>query len=281
MHAPEYPPTVRVGRMNPDGIISVSPRHTIKLAQAYHHLLDRPPGNDFVVRTLLHRKVGDTPLMSAELVIAGKETLEKFPRAREFPLHFRKTYFPASFHGDPQVEFDKQTRAASLIACPEPIGWSPLSFRSCFLPGRPFSKISPFGLEPDENNIQVARELPIATAAGLWSLLEQAFQLMKTLHSGGFLHGDAELHNLIVCSSPLEVLLIDFENAKERDSLTPLQWEAAQAADLKMILREAVFLQCALGQQTTEMGSLAWKNMDSIMNSPNRFRREIKRLSEL
>jgi serine/threonine protein kinase len=218
--------------------------------------------------------------MSAELVIAGKETLDRFPRAREFPLHFRKTYFPASFHGDPQVEFDKQTRAASLIACPEPIGWSPLSFRSCFLPGKPFSRISPFGLEPEENNIQVARELPLATAAGLWHLLEQAFQLLQKLHAGGFLHGDTELHNLIVCSSPLEVLLIDFENAKERESLTEPQWEKARAADLKMLLREAVFLQCALGPQTTEMAALAWESMECIVNSPNRFRREIKRQSE-
>jgi hypothetical protein len=266
--------------MHPDGIIRVSPRHSIKLAQAYHHLVDSPPGSDFVVRTLVQRKVGDTPLMSAELVLAGKETRERFPRAREFPLHFRKTYFPASFHGDPQVEFDNQTRASELIGCPAPIGWSPLSFRSCFLPGRPFSKVSPFGLEPEEQNIQVARDLPLAAAAGLWSLLEQAYALMCSLHSGGFAHGDVELHNLIVCASPLEVLIIDFENAREQLTLSAGDWEAAKAADLKMILREAVFLQCALGPQSSEMAIQAWERMDSIMGSPNRFRREIKRQSE-
>jgi hypothetical protein len=266
--------------MNPDGIIPVSPRHSIKLAQAYHHLMDSPPGSDFVVRTLLQRKVGDTPLMSAELVIAGKETRERFPRAGEFPLHFRKTYFPASLHGDPQVEFNNQTRAATLLDCPPPIGWSPLSFRSCFLPGKPFSKISPFGLEPEEQNIQVARELPIASAAGLWSLLEQAYKLLNTLHAGGITHGDAELHNFIVCPSPLELLVIDFENVREKASLGAQEWESAKAEDLKMILREAVFLQCALGPQPSELARCAWDRMDSIMDSPNRFRREIRRQSE-
>ena len=121
--------------MNSDGLISVSPTHHVRLAQEYHHLIHNPPGTDFVVRTIALRKAGDLPLMSAQLVIASAETRRTFPAADTYPLHFRKTYFPASLHGDPQVEYLRQLRASELLPVPPPIGWTPLTFRSCCLPG--------------------------------------------------------------------------------------------------------------------------------------------------
>jgi len=265
--------------MNSEGWIAVSPRHTVRLAQEYRHLIEKPPGRDFVVRTLALRKIGDTPLMSADLVIAGSETLRDFPATATYPLHFRKTYFPASFHGDPQVEFQNQTLAAQHLTVAPPLGWSPLSFRSCFLPGKPFNRASPFGVEPEEQNIQIALEQPLATAAGLWRLLEEAFHHVTTLHKAGFCHGDMELHNLIVCPSPLEVQIIDFENARERHELSEAQWLKACEADLRLLLREAVYLTCALGPQTGEMAKAAELRMDTLFQSPNRFRRAIQRQS--
>jgi len=267
--------------MSPDGLIAVSPRHSVRLAQEYHHLVKHPPGNDFVVRTLAHRKAGGMPLMAAELVIAGTETRKNHPLTEIYPLHFRKTYFPASLHGDPQVEFERQRRASELLPVPPPIGWSPLTFRSCFLPGKPYNRISPFGVDPDEANIQVALELEIAAAAGLWHLLGQAFAHISTLHNSGFIHGDMELHNLIVCPSPLETHLIDFENARDRAELGDALWVKGCAGDLRMVLREAVYLQCRLGDQNCSMAEAAKAELDGLFSTPNRFRRAIQRQAGL
>jgi hypothetical protein len=267
--------------MTQDGLISVSPTHRVRLAQEYHHLIRNPPGTDFVVRTIALRKAGEMPLMSAQLVIASAETRRNFPAADHYPLHFRKTYFPASLHGDPQVEYVRHLKASELLPLAPPIGWTPLTFRSCFLPGVPFHRLSAFGIEPEEANIQRALELPMATVAGLWLLLEQAFNQISTLHLAGFLHGDLELHNMVVCSSPLQVHLIDFENARERGDATESEWAALCGKDLRMILREAVYLQCALGEQTSPLALASQARMDSLFEHPNRFKRAILRQAGL
>lgn len=267
--------------MTSDGLIQVSPTHHVRLAQEYHHLIRNPPGTDFVVRTIAHRKAGDLPLMSAQLVIASAQTRRDFPAAENYPLHFRKTYFPASFHGDPQVEYQRHLRASELLPLAPPIGWTPLTFRSCFLPGVPFHRLSSFGVEPEEANIQRALELSTATVAGLWLLLEQAFHQVSLLHQGGFSHGDLELHNMVVCSSPLSIHLIDFENAQDRGDATEAEWSALCAKDLRMVLREAIYLQCALGEQTGPLAVASLAQMDSLFEHPNRFKRAILRQAGL
>lgn len=267
--------------MSPDGLIAVSPRHSVRLAQEYHHLVLRPSGNDFVVRTLAHRSAGGMPLMAAELVIAGTDTRAKYPATETYPLHFRKTYFPASLHGDPQVEFERQSRASQLLPVPPPLGWSPLTFRSCFLPGKPYNRISPFGVDPEEANIQVALTLDLAPAAGLWHLLTQAFTHLKILHQSGFVHGDMELHNLIMCPSPLELHLIDFENAREQGELSEAEWTKACHKDLFPVLREAAYLQCRLGEQTGPLAEAVQTQFDTLFTAPNRFRRAIQRQAGL
>jgi hypothetical protein len=267
--------------MTSDGLIPVSPSHQVRLTPEYHHLIRNPPGSDFVVRTIALRKAGDMPLMSAQLVIAGAETRREFPAAETYPLHFRKTYFPASLHGDPQVEYERQMRASELLPVPPPIGWTPLTFRSCYLPGLPFHRLSAFGIDPEEANIQIALELPMATVAGLWLLLEQAFRHVTTLHEADFVHGDLELHNMVVCPSPLQVHLIDFENALDRGDTPDAQWSALRAKDLRLILREAIYLQCALGEQTGPLAAASLVQLDSLFQHPSRFKRAIQRQAGL
>src|SRR4051812_41708437 len=150
--------------------IQVSPRHHVALADDYLHMIDKAPSEDFVVRTLARRKAGEMTLMMGELVIAGAATRDRFERARVYPLHFRKVYYPGKMHGDPQTEFELHQQASTLVAVPPPIGATPNSFRSCYLPGTPLDRLSPLGTEPDESNIALARELSLATAAGLWKL---------------------------------------------------------------------------------------------------------------
>jgi hypothetical protein len=250
------------------------------LAEEYCHLIDRIPDRDYVVRTLAHRQSGDLPLMSADLVIAGKEARNLHPLADEYPLHFRKTYYPGRLHGDPEVEFNNQKRASELIDVPPPIGHWPKGFRACFYPGKAYSRLSPFGVEPEEANITVARELELAPAVGLWRLLEEAYAKVKALHAGGLAHGDLELHNFIICPAPLEVMIIDFENAVTRQAAEQV-WADKCQADLENILREAVFLQCQLGRQTGALADAAAERLDGLFKAPDRFRREIAYQAEV
>jgi len=241
--------------------IQVSPRHHIALSDDYLPMIDKAPREDFVVRTLARRKAGEMTLMMGELVIAGAGTRDKYELARVYPLHFRKVYYPGKMHGDPQTEFELHQLASTLVAVPPPIGSTPNSFRSCFLPGTPLNRLSGLGTEPDESNIALARELSLATAAGLWKLADEVFLLLTRMQEGGLTHGDAHLHNFIVCPSPLEVVPIDFEIGVLQDSVSAEVWEQRCQADRQHVLKLAIYLQCALGRQR---GPLARESMAAL-----------------
>lgn len=261
--------------MDEEELVRVSPRHTVRLASEYALWVRKAPNKDFVVRTIMRREANGLPLVSADIVIAGTETRAKFELAAEFPLHFRKTYYPGRLHGDPKHEFDRQTEASALIGIPPPIGYGPDVFRSCLLPGTPYNRLSPFGGEPDESNLVKARKLPLASAAGLFHLLASAFDSLQRLHEGGLRHGDAELHNLIVCPSPLELLLIDFEAAETRATVGEAAWPQRCADDFTPLLKEAVYLQCSLGPQPGLLADMARQRLDQLFKNPDRFRQEI------
>ena len=188
--------------------------------------MEKAPRQDFVVRTWARREANGLPLMAAELVIAGAETRQAHPAAETYPLHFRKTYFPARLHDDPQVEFELHLLASRLSRTPPPIGHTTTVFRSCLIPGQSYARLTPFGGEPPENNIAKAQNLSLATAAGLWRLAEEALAQLLMLQDGGLAHGDTELHNIIVCPAPLEPILVDFEAAVRRDTIEPAAWDA-------------------------------------------------------
>ena len=261
--------------------IAVSPRHTVLLAAELSPFIEKPPWQDFVVRTLVRREANGMPLMAAELVIAGQETRRAHPAAETYPFHFRKTYFPGRLHGDPGVEFEQQQLASQLGATPPPIGHAPTVFRSCLVPGQSYARLTPFGGEPPENNITKAQKLPLATAAGLWRLAEELLAQQLALHAGGLAHGDSELHNCMVCPAPLEPILIDFEAAVRRDTLDEAAWAARCKLDLVPLLREAVYLQCALGRQPSRLGELSWSRMSELFRSPDRFQLAIERQDEV
>ncbi len=262
--------------------IAVSPRHTVLLAQELFSLIERPPRQDFVVRTQARREANGLPLMTAELIIAGEDTRRMHPAAQTYPLHFRKTYFPGRLHGDPRVEFDQHLLASQLSTIPPPIGYESNVFRSCLVPGQSFARLTPFGGEPPENNIAKAQKLSLATAAGLWRLAEETLAQLLVLQSGGLAHGDAELHNCIVCPAPLEPILIDFEAAVRREATDAAAWELRCRLDLVPLLREAIYLQCALGRQReSRLGELSWNCIAELFRSPERFRRAIETQAEV
>jgi len=267
--------------MDEDTTVLVSPRHSVRLAREYVTIVEKAQRRDFVVRTITKREAGGAPLMTAEIVIAGEETRADFPLAREYPLHFRKTYFPGRLHGDPKDEFERQARASALIGLPPPIGHAPTVFRTCLLPGQPYSTLSPFHSEPEEANIPKATKLKLAEAAGLWTLMERAIADLERLHEGGLSHGDTELHNFIVCPAPLEILPIDFEGAAEQSSMSEAEWVARVQKDKDPLLRHAVLLEVSLGAQSGRLAELARGRMDALFKDPKRFLREIERRSDL
>ncbi len=262
-------------------MVPVSPRHEILLAPEYAQLIGRAPEHDFVLRTITRREAAGLPLMSAELVIAGKDTRVAFPLAETYPMHFRKTYYPGRLREDPEIEFLNQQRASEILDAPPPIGWTKDTFRSCFVPGKPYSRLTPFGIEPVENNVGLAEELPLATAIGLWWLCRQAFDQLTRLHEGGLVHGDMELHNIAVAPAPAEVVLIDFELARWKKDLTPAEWEKVVRADWVELLKEAVYLQCALGRQPGPLAEMAIERLPELFPSPGRFERSIRRQAAL
>jgi hypothetical protein len=261
--------------------IDVSPRHSVRLAGEYLQLIDRPPQWDFTVHTIEKRVVNGTPLMSAEIVIAGTNTREQFPLAAKYPLHFRKTYFAARLNADPAVEYQNTLDASQLIDMPPPIGHSSATFRSCLIPGSPYQRLSPFSSEADDGNLRQAADLPLAAAAGLWRLAEEAFGQLCKLHDGGLAHGDAELQNFVVCPAPLEVLMIDFEVLVRRDSVDEAAWQKRCALDRVPLLREAVFLQASMGRQRGRFADSSWEAAPGLFRDAERFRRAMDRLGNL
>ena len=111
-------------------------------------------------------------------------------------------------------------------------------------------------------------------------MAEEAFAQLRKLHEGGLAHGDLELHNLIVCPAPLEVVLIDFESAVERGA-DKAAWTERCETDLTRLLREAIFLQCALGRQPGALADLALQRKDKLFKAPERFEREISFQAEI
>jgi hypothetical protein len=258
--------------MTADSLIAVSPRHGVRLAEELHGIVQKPQKRDFVVRTLVKRMANGMPLMSAEIVIAGAETRAEFALASEYPLHFRKTYFPGRLHGDPKDEFSRQAEASSLIGVPPPIGHGESVFRACLVPGKPYAALTPFNAEPEDRNLKPARELSLPAAAGQFRLIEEAYALVSRMHAGGLVHGDAVLQNFIVCPSPLEIVPIDFEASKRRDAFDDeAGWQAACDLDFDPLLREALLLQCSLGPQPGKLAEHARGRAEKLFRSPQRF----------
>ncbi len=261
--------------MDDERLVPVSPKHSVLLSREYLTFIDTPPQRDYVVRTVAKRQVGAMMLMSGDLVIASADTRATFPLATQYPLHFRKSYFPGQMHGDTKDEFDNHARAATLIDIPPPIGHTPNTFRSCLLPGHPYSRLSPFGAQPQTANIALAEKLPLASAAGLWKFCEEALAKHLALQAGGLAHGDAELHNFIVCPTPLELLMIDFEGSVDQKTQTEEAWQKRCATDLEPLLREALYLQCALGRQPSPLGKLSSERAGQLLEYPEQFARAI------
>ncbi len=253
--------------------IPLSPLHSIEVTDGLQPLLDTPQEKDFEIHTIA-RKIGPDgrDLVHSKLVVAGKQTLEAFPKAKEFPIHFHKSYYPWSFHRDPRIEYENSCIAASILEGPPPIGFDPNSFRNCFLPGKPLSRLSPFtDVEPPERCLSIANQVELCTLIGLWKLAEEIFAKITRLHEAKFFHCDLELHNIIVCTAPVAIFLIDFENSVSNFEGSEEEEEKLRFADLCELLRLAIYLQSGLGRQGGPLGRASLKALPRLFRNPTLF----------
>ena len=254
-------------------LVPVSPLHSIELAEGLRHLLERPPEKDFPVSTMARKKAPDgRELVHSELVIAGKRTRSAFPLANKYPVHFLKSYHPWSFHGDPAIEFANTQTAAEILNIPEPIGYDSNSFRTCFLPGKPLSKLSPLtSIDPPHRCLVIAQQIDPPTLIGLWHLAESVFDQVEKLHAQRFCHGDLELHNVVICTSPIQTFLIDFEGSEKSFSGPEKSWNERRLRDHYELLRLAVYLQCGLGRQKGPLAQRSLENLSLLFDSTSTF----------
>ena len=250
-------------------LVPLSPFHSIEVAESLRYLLERPREQDFPVRTIARKQGPDgRELVQMQLVIAGHKTLDAHPLARRYPIHFVKSYHPWSFHGDPQVEFENARTAAAILDAPEPIGCDANTIRSCFLPGKPLSRLSPFtDVEPQESCLGIAQQADPAVLIGLWKLAEEAYVEVQKLHAKNFFHRDLELHNLIVCTAPVRVFLIDFESAQREFNGTADEREELVFKDSAELLRLAIYLQSGLGHQTGPLADASLAALPQLFRS--------------
>jgi len=96
---------------------------------------------------------------------------------------------------------------------------------------------------------------------GLWRLVEDVFEQIEKLHSQRFCHGDLELHNVVVCTGPIQTFLTDLESSDRAFSGPETIWERRRSRDLFELLRLAIYLQCGLGRQ---QGRLARKSLEDL-----------------
>ncbi len=106
---------------------------------------------------------------------------------------------------------------------------------------------------------------------GLWRLVEDVFEQIEKLHSQRFWHGDLELHNVVVCTGPIQTFLMDFGSSDRAFSGPETIWERRRSRDLFELLRLAIYLQCGLGANRGDSLANHWRIYRSCLTMLPRF----------
>ena len=112
-------------------------------------------------------------------------------------------------------------------------------------------------MEPQESCLGIAQQADPAALIGLWKLAEEAYAQVQKLHAKHFFPRDLELHNLIVCTAPVRLFLIDFESAERDFQGTETERQELCFKDDAELLRLAIYLQSGLGHQTGPLAEAA------------------------
>ena len=156
--------------------------------------------------------------MSAEIVIAGSETLERFPLAVEYRCTFVRPISPVVARGS-------QTRVRSPGRCsPRDRGpaadrlgrreFVPACSRAALLGALPVQSRAHRG----ESVTRATSRSPPQPACSAWQRKRsRSFGRSRTAESPT---ATAELHNFVVCPAPLGFVPIDFEGAFTKESMS-------------------------------------------------------------
>jgi len=102
-------------------------------------------------------------------------------------------------------------------------------------------------------------------------LAADVFEQIEKLHAQRFYHGDLELHNVIICTSPIQAFLIDFEGSQRAFTGPEETWASYSARDLFELSRLAIYVQCGLGRQPGPFAQRALQNLPALFRTPSTF----------
>ena len=205
-------------------------------------LVEKPPRQDFVVRTRARREANGLPLMTAELVIAGEETRRTHPAGRDLPAALSQDVLPR-----------KAARRSAGRVRAAPAGVAALRARRRRSDTRPTCFAAAWcRASPTRASRRSAASRPRTTSPRRRSCRwrrrrdcggspRRRWRSCCCFTRAGLAHGDAELHNIIVCPAPLEPILIDFEAAVQKETMeTPLGSRAASRICSRCCARRSI-----------------------------------------
>ena len=152
-------------------------------------------------------------------------------------------------HGDPREEFDRQSEAAELIGSRRRSAGRTTPFGAACFPAPRTTASRPSRSSRRTPSCTSPAICRCRSRPGSGRCVNRRFAGCPSCTRAASLHRDAELHNFIVCASPLEIVMIDFEGAATRKGLAPEAWDEAIRTDFDALAKEGALLQCSLGRQ--------------------------------
>jgi hypothetical protein len=205
-----------------------------------------------------------------EFVVAGRNTLCKYPKTGKYPFHFRKTFTPQSRpiqrHETPAIEFAKTAAIYEAMPgkVPEPLGFNTWTYRSAPVCGWTLNASSPF--------IELAYEDALALDPNLETLTKHTqgvlavCGLLEQFHARGIAHGDLTFHNamLYLDGTCIQPILIDLASSVRLGKLSEQDQQHAIADDFSELYRDLVLAQVYLGPLRNAHAQKATQQMDEL-----------------
>jgi len=161
------------------------------------------PAKDEVLAVLY-----DNGAIRGEMVLTGRETIDRFPAAAKFQLHFRKTNLSdLGYHPTEEYQHLRVLGSEAPGIAPVALGHTQCILLTEFIPGKSLLALSPFSFPR-------ANPGKIANPGGLWAAAQAAYDAAEELHGAGWVHGDLHLDNILITGEG-KARIIDFESLRQ------------------------------------------------------------------
>jgi len=184
------------------------------------------PAKDEVLAVLY-----DNGAIRGEMVLTGRETIDRFPAAAKFQLHFRKTNLSdLGYHPTEEYQHLRVLGSEAPGIAPVALGHTQCILLTEFIPGKSLLALSPFSFPR-------ANPGKIANPGGLWAAAQAAYDAAEELHGAGWVHGDLHLDNILITGEG-KARIIDFESLRQPQDESEFEEDNSQILDFaKAILR--------------------------------------------